>query len=48
MKKLALHWQILIGMSFGVLFGVVMTQFSFGKHVIVDWIKPLEQFLLMF
>ena len=40
MKKLALHWQILIGMSFGVLFGVVMTQFSFGKHVIVDWIKP--------
>ena len=40
MKKLALHWQILIGMSFGVLFGVVMTQFSFGKQVIVDWIKP--------
>ncbi|MEC8098072.1 MAG: dicarboxylate/amino acid:cation symporter, partial [Bacteroidota bacterium] len=40
MKKLALHWQILIGMSFGVLFGVVMTQFSFGKHLIVDWIKP--------
>lgn len=27
-------------MSFGVLFGVVMTQFSFGKNVIVDWIKP--------
>lgn len=40
MKKLALHWQILLGMAFGVLFAVLLIQFSWGKQVIVDWIKP--------
>lgn len=40
MKKLALHWQILLGMFFGVLFAVVMIQFDFGKDLIIDWIKP--------
>ncbi len=40
MKKLALHWQILLGMLAGVLFAFLMLQFSFGKNLIVDWIKP--------
>ncbi|HPF96487.1 MAG: dicarboxylate/amino acid:cation symporter [Mangrovimonas sp.] len=40
MKKLALHWQILIGMVLGVVFALVMTNFSFGKQLITDWIKP--------
>ncbi|MGB5556128.1 MAG: dicarboxylate/amino acid:cation symporter [Flavobacteriaceae bacterium] len=40
MKKIALHWQILIGMIAGLLFGFLMTQFSFGKEFIIDWIKP--------
>lgn len=40
MKKLALHWQILLGMAFGVLFAVLLIQFSWGKQIIVDWIKP--------
>lgn len=40
MKKLALHWQILLGMAFGVLFAVLLIQFSWGKQVIVDWVKP--------
>ncbi len=40
MKKLALHWQILLGMLFGVLFAVLMIQFDWGKEFIVDWIKP--------
>ncbi len=40
MKKLALHWQILIGMIFGVLFAVIMIQFEWGKEIVVDWIKP--------
>src|SRR5690554_5120360 len=40
MKKLALHWQILLGMLVGVLFAVLLVQFSWGKQVIVDWVKP--------
>ncbi len=40
MKKLALHWRILIGMAAGVLFAVALTQFAWGKDFIVDWIKP--------
>lgn len=40
MKKLALHWQILLGMLFGVLFAVLLIQFDWGKEFIVDWIKP--------
>jgi len=40
MKKLALHWQILIGMLVGVLVGLLFTQFSWGKSFISDWIKP--------
>lgn len=40
MKKIALHWQILIGMGLGVLFAFVLVQFSWGKQLIIDWIKP--------
>jgi Na+/H+-dicarboxylate symporter len=40
MKKLALHWQILLGMLLGVLFAFILIQFDWGKQVIVDWVKP--------
>ncbi|WP_338410128.1 dicarboxylate/amino acid:cation symporter [uncultured Flavobacterium sp.] len=40
MKKLALHWQILLGMVLGVTFAFVLTQFEWGKSFITDWIKP--------
>ncbi|WP_340198534.1 dicarboxylate/amino acid:cation symporter [Ascidiimonas sp. W6] len=40
MKKLALHWQILLGMLVGVLFALGMTQFSWGPKFVTDWIKP--------
>mgnify|MGYP002638946790 FL=1 len=40
MKKLALHWQIVIGMVAGVLFALLMTQFSWGKMIVTDWVKP--------
>ncbi len=40
MKKLALHWRILIGMAAGILFAVILTQFTWGQGFIVDWIKP--------
>ncbi|AEM72193.1 sodium:dicarboxylate symporter [Allomuricauda ruestringensis DSM 13258] len=41
MKKLELHWQILIGMLLGILFGFAMTQISWGKDFVSDWIQPL-------
>ena len=40
MKKLALHWKILIGMVIGILFGLIMTKVDGGKSFIGDWIKP--------
>ena len=41
MRKLELHWKILIGMVLGILFGFVMTQISWGAEFIQDWINPL-------
>ncbi|WP_228851493.1 dicarboxylate/amino acid:cation symporter [Aegicerativicinus sediminis] len=40
MKKLALHWQILIGMVAGVVFALIMANIDWGKTFIVNWIKP--------
>ena len=40
MKKIALHWQIMIGMVLGILFGVLFLQFSWGTDFVVDWIAP--------
>ncbi len=39
MKKLALHWKIIIGMVAGVLFGLLGAELEW-KTFIVDWIKP--------
>ncbi|UQD57251.1 dicarboxylate/amino acid:cation symporter [Flavobacterium sp. K5-23] len=39
MKKLALHWKILIGMILGLLFGLLMKNLE-QKGIVVDWIKP--------
>ncbi|TDQ31331.1 dicarboxylate/amino acid:cation symporter [Zeaxanthinibacter enoshimensis] len=41
MKKLELHWQILIGMVAGVLFGFAMTYPDWGATFVQDWINPL-------
>src|SRR5690606_7305553 len=40
MKKLALHWQILLGMAAGVIFALILSNFSWGPGFIGDWIKP--------
>ncbi len=40
MRKLALHWQILIGMLLGIGFGFLMTGFDWGKEFTSDWIGP--------
>ncbi|WP_047245215.1 dicarboxylate/amino acid:cation symporter [Maribacter thermophilus] len=41
MRKLELHWKILIGMLLGILFGFLMTQVSWGRDFVGDWVKPL-------
>ena len=40
MPKLALHWRILLGMLLGVSFGLLFSQYSWGKVFVIDWIKP--------
>ena len=40
MKKIALHWKILLGMLLGVLVGVLFTSIDGGKEIIQDWVKP--------
>ena len=40
MKKLELHWKILIGMALGIIFALILTNFSWGSKLIGDWIKP--------
>lgn len=39
MKKLALHWKIIIGMVLGILFGFVMNSVS-GQKFVTDWVAP--------
>ena len=46
MKKLALHWQILLGMVLGVLVGVLMTTVDGGREIIQDWIKPFGKIFI--
>ncbi len=41
MRKLELHWQILIGMVGGILFGFGMTYIDWGRDFVQDWINPL-------
>lgn len=40
MKKLALHWKILIGMALGVLFGLLLSFVPQGSYFISNYIKP--------
>ncbi|HPG10621.1 MAG TPA: dicarboxylate/amino acid:cation symporter [Chitinophagaceae bacterium] len=40
MKKIPLYLKIILGMLLGVIFGVVVIQFSGGVQFTKDWIKP--------
>ncbi|MDC1216755.1 dicarboxylate/amino acid:cation symporter [Flavobacteriaceae bacterium] len=40
MKKLALHWKILIGMALGVIFGIILSLVEGGDAFIGNYIKP--------
>ena len=40
MKKLALHWKIIIGMVLGIIFGFIMNNIDGGRGFVSDWIAP--------
>jgi len=40
MRKLALHWQIVLGMILGVVLALILNNFSWGATFIANWIKP--------
>lgn len=40
MKKIALHWKILIGMGLGVVFGLLLSFVPHGAQFISNYIKP--------
>jgi len=40
-EGLALHWQILIGMVAGVIFGLVLKNTAWGADFVEDWIYPI-------
>jgi proton glutamate symport protein len=46
MKKLALHWKIMIGMALGIILALLLTQFSWGAEFIKDWIKPFGKMFI--
>ncbi len=48
MRKLELHWQILIGMILGILFGFIMTYPSWGAKLVSDWIQPFGDIFVKF
>ena len=39
MKKIALHWKIIIGMALGILYGVIASRINL-EHFTFNWIKP--------
>ena len=39
MKKIALHWQIIIGLCLGLVYGVVSVQNGYSEFT-SDWISP--------
>ena len=39
MRKLALHWQIMIGLVIGVIYGIIASSQDMGQFT-SDWIKP--------
>ena len=46
MKKLALHWKIIIGMVLGILFGFIMNSILGGKGFVTDWIAPFGKIFI--
>ena len=45
MKKLALHWKIIIGMVLGIIFGFIMNSYS-EQQFVTDWIAPFGKIFI--
>jgi len=45
MKKLALHWKIIIGMVLGIIFGFIMNSVN-GQQFVSDWIAPFGKIFI--
>lgn len=45
MKKLALHWKIIIGMVLGIIFGFTMNSYDVQQFV-TDWIAPFGKIFI--
>lgn len=41
MKRLELHWQIIIGMVAGVVVGLLLSKTSWGGDLVSDYVKPV-------
>ncbi|AUC15366.1 dicarboxylate/amino acid:cation symporter [Tenacibaculum sp. SZ-18] len=46
MKKLALHWKIIIGMILGIVFGFIMNSIDGGKGFVADWVAPFGKIFI--
>ena len=40
MKKLSLHWKIILGMFLGVVTGLIFSSINGGNIIITNWVKP--------
>ena len=40
MKRLSLHWKIIIGMFLGVVVGLIFSSINGGNIIITNWVKP--------
>ncbi|MGB0981845.1 MAG: dicarboxylate/amino acid:cation symporter [Winogradskyella sp.] len=45
MKKLALHWKIIIGMTLGIIFGFIMNAVN-GQQFVTDWVAPFGKIFI--
>ena len=45
MKKIALHWKIIIGMVLGIIFGFIMNSVN-GQQFVSDWIAPFGKIFI--
>lgn len=46
MKKLAMHWKIIIGMVLGIIFGFIMNSIEGGRGFVGDWIAPFGKIFI--
>ena len=46
MKKLAMHWKIIIGMILGIIFGFIMNSIDGGRGFVENWVAPFGKIFI--